>query len=253
MRILAIDTATGACSVALRRDGRPGYERFAVMPRGHAEALMPMVLGALDAEHCDFSALDLIAVTVGPGGFTGLRVGLATARGIALAAGIPCLGVTTLESIADAAAITEGRLLVALDSKRGDLYVQAFGQAFGQAFEQGAPMAAPQCLSPLAAAEIWANRAEHGSLHLAGNGAAALAEALRAVGTEGAIIAGTDYPRAACVAACAERRWLAGERPTLPPAPLYLAPPATGPATRTQGGAVGGTNAEPPADGDLSR
>ncbi len=100
MRILALDTATSACSAALWHDGRVCARRLVRMERGQSEALMPMVLDVLAEAGCGFSQLDLLAVTVGPGAFTGLRIGLAAARGMALASGIPCLGVTTLEAVA---------------------------------------------------------------------------------------------------------------------------------------------------------
>ena len=99
MRLLALDTATAACSVALWRDGAVLARRFEAMLRGQSEALMPMVGAVLAEAGCGFKDLDAIAVTVGPGAFTGLRIGLAAARGMALAAELPLIGVTTLEAV----------------------------------------------------------------------------------------------------------------------------------------------------------
>jgi len=101
------------------------------MERGQAEALMPMVAEVMHEAQLDFSALDLIAVTIGPGSFTGLRTGLAAARGLALARSLPLIGVTTTESIALAAwrQMAPGDLrpvIVVLNSRRKDLYVQEF-------------------------------------------------------------------------------------------------------------------------------
>ncbi|MFO1145233.1 MAG: tRNA (adenosine(37)-N6)-threonylcarbamoyltransferase complex dimerization subunit type 1 TsaB [Rhodospirillales bacterium] len=121
------------------------------MSRGHAEALLPLLLATLADAGRGFSDLDLLAVTVGPGAFTGLRIGLAAARGLALATGLPCLGVTTLEAVAAAVPASEagGRpLLVALDSKRGDVYAQVFIE--GEAASEAA-VAAPAGLARLLA------------------------------------------------------------------------------------------------------
>src|SRR3954453_13279511 len=104
MRVLAIDTALGACAAAVL-DSSAGeiLSRESLgMQRGHAEAVMPLIARVMDAGRCEFSQLDRIAVTVGPGSFTGLRVGIAAARGIALAAGKPAVGLSTLSALAAA-------------------------------------------------------------------------------------------------------------------------------------------------------
>jgi tRNA threonylcarbamoyladenosine biosynthesis protein TsaB len=103
MNLLAFDSAQAACSAAVRRDSTLAARRFARMERGHAEALMPMIVAVLADAGIGFPALDAVAVTVGPGSYTGIRVGLAAAKGIALARGIPLIGVTTLEAVARAA------------------------------------------------------------------------------------------------------------------------------------------------------
>ena len=130
MKILALDTATSACSVAIRVDGETVSSALEEMSRGQSEVLMPMLMGVLQQAKLNVRDVDLIAVTRGPGAFTGLRIGLATARGLALASGVACCGITTTEAIADAAYDTispNKTLLVALDSKRADIYVQVFG------------------------------------------------------------------------------------------------------------------------------
>jgi len=132
MRLLAIDTACAACSAALWIDGVVVSSRLREMVRGQAEALMPMVAEVMHEARAEFAALDLIAVTIGPGSFTGLRTGLAAARGIALARSLPLIGVTTTESIALAAyrlaVDTDLRrpITVVLNSRRDALYVQHF-------------------------------------------------------------------------------------------------------------------------------
>src|ERR1700749_3269007 len=102
MLILAIDTALEACAVALLDTGTSKViaSESQAMKRGHAEALMPMIARVMKESDLTFAALDRLAVTSGPGSFTGLRVGLSAARGIALAAGKPVVGITTLSAYA---------------------------------------------------------------------------------------------------------------------------------------------------------
>src|SRR5688572_11362625 len=101
MRVLAIDTALEACSAAVpdTENGVLASETRS-MARGHAEALMPLIARVMGEAKTPFADLDRIAVTTGPGSFTGLRVGIAAARGIALATGKPAFGVTTLAAFA---------------------------------------------------------------------------------------------------------------------------------------------------------
>src|SRR5262245_8271841 len=102
LRVLAIDTALEACSAAIldtdRTDGLTS--RSLPMMRGHAEALVPLIAAVMSEAKVEFTELDRIAVTIGPGSFTGLRVGVAAARGIALATGKPAVGLTTFAALA---------------------------------------------------------------------------------------------------------------------------------------------------------
>src|SRR4051812_5131957 len=100
VRILAIDTALGACSACIWQAGEPKplASETIEMERGHAEALLPLIDRVSAHVEGGFEALDRIAVTVGPGSYTGLRVGISAARGIGLAAGIPVVGVATLSA-----------------------------------------------------------------------------------------------------------------------------------------------------------
>jgi tRNA threonylcarbamoyladenosine biosynthesis protein TsaB len=217
MNVLALESATSACSAALLRDGAVAAERFRPMVRGHVEALMPMVQEVLAAAGVGFEDVDLVAVTVGPGSFTGLRTGLAAARGVALALGLPLVGVTTLEAVAFAArAEAAGRpVLVALETRRADLYVQRFAMS-GDA--PPSPETAAEALLPEAAAAT----APAAPFLLAGDGAARLAAALGGRAVD--IAVGTGLPHAAHVARLAAGRYRPGDRP-VPPAPLYLHPP----------------------------
>jgi tRNA threonylcarbamoyladenosine biosynthesis protein TsaB len=131
LRILAIDTALEACSAAILDTDRQDSitSRSQPMVRGHAEAVMPLIAAVMGEADIEFAELDRIAVTVGPGSFTGLRVGVAAARGIALAAGKPAVGLTTLAALA--APFFEmdesAALLAAIDARHGQVYMQLFG------------------------------------------------------------------------------------------------------------------------------
>ncbi len=218
MRLLAFDTATSQCSAAVWADGAVAARETEPMRRGHAEALMPMIQRVLAAAESRYADLDAVAATVGPGAFTGLRVGLATARGLVLAAGIPGIGITSLEAVA-ANDPTDGPRLVALDARRRDLYVQAFAA-------DGTPLTdAAACLP----ADLPAHVAGlDGPWTVAGDAAETAAGAL------GAPVADTPgVPDAGVVAALAAHRDPAGH----PLEPLYLRPP----------------DATPPADGGRVR
>jgi tRNA threonylcarbamoyladenosine biosynthesis protein TsaB len=223
--VLAFDTGGAACTAAVLRDGAVAARRLAPMERGHAEALMPMIDAVLEEAGIAVAALDLIAVTTGPGAFTGLRIGLAAARGLALASGVPALGITRFA--AAAAAVPRERqagkrLVIALDSKRRELYLQAFAE--GEAEGDGAlvpPEAVPDWLPP-------------GPLLLAGDAAPALARLIAArAGVEQA--PGPGLVDAVDVARLAAAEWRPGLRPP-PPLPLYLRAPDTTLPRRAGGG-----------------
>jgi tRNA threonylcarbamoyladenosine biosynthesis protein TsaB len=131
MRVLAIDTALGACAAAvLDTDaGRVVASETLAMQRGHAEALMPLLARVMDAAGAEFAELDRIAVTVGPGSYTGLRVGIAASRGIALVTGKPAVGLSTLAAFAAPHMATgETRAIVAaIDARHGHVYLQVVG------------------------------------------------------------------------------------------------------------------------------
>jgi tRNA threonylcarbamoyl adenosine modification protein YeaZ len=131
MLVLAIDTALAACSAAVLDTGRGtivGRESLP-MERGQAEVLMPLVARVMEQAGIDFASLDRIAVTVGPGSFTGLRVGIAAARGIALAAGKPAVGLSTLAAFAapHIAADNAESVVAAVDARHNQVYLQVFG------------------------------------------------------------------------------------------------------------------------------
>lgn len=219
MKLLAMDTASAACSVALFADGRVVVERSRAMARGHAEALVPMVAAVLeDARACcpaGFRDLDALAVTVGPGAFTGVRIGLATAGAMAAAAGLPIVGLTTLEVVAAAQPRAGSPLLVALDSKRADVYAQLFGGVLG------GPLASPRAILPEAIPALLPPP----PLALAGDAAGPVAGALQASGRAFTRLSGHDRPEAAVLARLAAERIRRDGLPAAPPGPLYLRPP----------------------------
>lgn len=130
MRVLAIDTALGACAAAVLDSGAGAIlaAESLGMARGHAEAVMPLIARVMDAARSEFADLDRIAVTVGPGSFTGLRVGISAARGIALAAGKPAIGLSTLSALAapHVAARSDHTIIAAIDARNEQVYFHVF-------------------------------------------------------------------------------------------------------------------------------
>src|SRR5882757_1954294 len=131
MRVLAIDTALEACSAAVLDTSRGGItaSETIAMARGHAEALMPLIARVMDVAEIEFAEIDRIAVTTGPGSFTGLRVGISAARGIALATGRPAVGLSTLAAFAAPLIADDDTLPVvaAIDARHDHVYLQVFG------------------------------------------------------------------------------------------------------------------------------
>ena len=131
MVLLAIDTSGAILSVALLTEDGAVYAKQQQMERGQGEALIPLIQELLDEAKQKVEAVDAVAVAVGPGSFTGVRIGLACAKAFGLALNIPVWGVTNLE--AQAYGISKP-VTVVLDSKRGDYFVQRFenGKALGK-------------------------------------------------------------------------------------------------------------------------
>jgi tRNA threonylcarbamoyladenosine biosynthesis protein TsaB len=169
MLILAIDTALDACAAAVLDTGTSKLIAMESQPmkRGHAEALMPLIGRVMKEAGLPFAALDRIAVTTGPGSFTGLRVGLSAARGLALAAAKPAVGLTTLSSYA-APLISESDehpVISAIDARHDHVYLQVVSG-------NGSSLVRPK-VAPIEEA-LEASR--FGAPHLVGNAAKLLAE-----------------------------------------------------------------------------
>jgi tRNA threonylcarbamoyladenosine biosynthesis protein TsaB len=178
MLILGLDTCLASCSVAVLDGERVLGSAREVMARGHQERLAPMARQVMAEAGLAFERLDRIAVTVGPGSFTGLRVGIAFAKGLALALDRPAVGIGTLEALA---AEADGLVFPAIDARRGQLYLQAF--------EDGRALMAPDALTADAAAARLAELARGRSFTLVGSGAALLADfapSARVIAAEGA-------------------------------------------------------------------
>ncbi len=215
MIVLAFDTAQGALSAAVHDGEGPLASAFEIRTRGHAEELLPMIETVLAEAALGFDDLDALAVTIGPGTFTGLRVGLAAARGLALARGLPLVGVTTLEAIAAGMVARDDEVIVAaFDAKRGEVYVQAFDA-------EHAPLTEPALV---AVAEVGALLPRR-RLLLVGTGAVLLEEALH--GFERRLADAPAQPHADAVARLALRRLAVKgvDAFRVAPAPLYIRAP----------------------------
>ena len=206
MKILAVDTALGGCSVALLEDGKTLAHIFEAMDRGHAERLAPMVEEAMRG--FDFAALDRLAVTTGPGTFTGQRVGLAFMRGLRLALKRPLTGVTTLEVIAAAAMdeTKQSRAAVIHDARREEAYLLLHDG--GETVQQPVVMPFKDAITRIGT---------FGSCAVAGTGAVAAQESL---GDE-FILSSIRQPDALWVARLAQKRSPSHDAP----GPLYLRAP----------------------------
>ncbi|MBY5696267.1 tRNA (adenosine(37)-N6)-threonylcarbamoyltransferase complex dimerization subunit type 1 TsaB [Rhizobium leguminosarum] len=144
MIILALDTAGVDCAAAVYDSGRDTVlgEASDMIGKGHAEHLIGIVDRALDQAGLALSDVDRLAVTIGPGSFTGIRVGVAAARGFALSLNVPAVGVTTLQVMASAQRdkTPHRAVLAAMDAKRDEIYLQSFAA-------DGSPLDAPRAVS----------------------------------------------------------------------------------------------------------
>ncbi|NKB45935.1 MAG: tRNA (adenosine(37)-N6)-threonylcarbamoyltransferase complex dimerization subunit type 1 TsaB [Alphaproteobacteria bacterium] len=207
MRVLAFDTTTSACSVAICVDGKTAGSFHEPMIHGQAEALVPAIEKTMTEAGITYADLDRIAVTVGPGSFTGVRVGLATARGIGVATGQPVIGVLTTEVIAaETHNEPDQSTAVAIDARRAEVYLQCFAP-------DGSASGAPLCLLPKDAATVLNSQ----SWILVGDGAARVHPHAKS----SVVLGDVTVANAAILAQLAASRPL----PESPPGPVYVRPP----------------------------
>src|SRR5450631_4512833 len=223
MRVLAIDTALEACAAAVLDTDRLSFAAHESLPmaRGHAEALIPLIARVLDRAGLTFSEIDRIAVTTGPGSFTGLRVGISAARGIALAAGKPAVGLSTLAAFAAPFIAADDTLpvVVAIDPRHDHVYCQVFGPG-------GRTLVTPR-LVPLREA---LRAAATGAPRLIGTAAAMLAAAWPPGERPPSLVDARRAPDIDWVA----RLGAAAVETGVPPKPLYLRAPDAQPQNAAQ-------------------
>lgn len=213
MKLLAIDTALNACSVAITDGGRTLARLISAGGKGHAERLLPLIEEARLQAGIALTALDGIAATIGPGSFTGIRTALATARGLGLALDRPVYGVTTTQALA-AAAARPGRATVAvIDARRDEVYLQVFAAHDGEG--PGSATTAPLLLALKDAAALLPAE----PLTLVGSGSALLADTFGRADLHLSPV--TPDPDPVIVARIAA----AMPKPQAAPAPLYVRPP----------------------------
>lgn len=221
MLILAIDTALDACAAAVldTETAELLAQESLLMKRGHAEALMPLIARVMQSANLAFTALDRIAVTVGPGSFTGLRVGISAARGLALAAERPAVGLTTLSAYAAAVVGQSGAapVLSAIDARHDHVYFQIVAG-------DGSQLVRPKVASideAIAASQF-------GAPYLVGNAARILADRWPKDGPQPVAVDAQPAPDISWIA------WLgaAADPDTTPARPFYLKAPDAKPAAQ---------------------
>ncbi|HEY0182733.1 MAG TPA: tRNA (adenosine(37)-N6)-threonylcarbamoyltransferase complex dimerization subunit type 1 TsaB [Rhodopila sp.] len=213
MRILALDSAVARCSASLVADGAMLISYQQDLERGHASTLPMMARSCLDDAGLAAADIDLIAVTVGPGSFTGIRGGLALAQGIGVAANRPVVGVTVGEALADSLPQLGGRTLwCTITSRRGRIFLETGGTVRSLAVTE-----LPDPPGPVA---------------IAGDAAPDIASRLAARGAN-VMLTDARLPVGRHIAHVAERRFLGAIR-ALPAEPLYVDPPEAKPARRPQ-------------------
>jgi tRNA threonylcarbamoyladenosine biosynthesis protein TsaB len=219
MLILAIDTALDACAAAVldTETGKLIAQESQAMKRGHAEALMPLIGRVIASSGTAFTSLGRISVTTGPGSFTGLRVGLSAARGIALAANIPVVGVTTLAAYA-APVVSQNAeypVMSAIDARHDHVYLQIVSG-------NGSALVRPRVAPMPEALNAW----RFGAPHIVGNAANILAERW----PPNAVAPIKVDPQAAPDIAWVGWLGAAVSPNTAPPRPFYLRAPDAKPA-----------------------
>lgn len=213
-KILAMDTALNAASACVYEDGAETSQasETILMQRGHAEALLPLIDRVVAQVEGGFAALGRVAVTVGPGSFTGLRVGIAAARAIGLACKVPVVGVSTLAALAAPLILAQkpGLIAAAIDAGHGNVYFAAFSA-------DGKASVAPRIVSARDAVRLLGT----GPIRMAGSGAPMLAIEAWSTHLTAEVVGEIGIPDIAIVA----KLGLLADPAAAPARPLYLKAP----------------------------
>lgn len=214
MRVLAIDTALSQCAACVLDigDAEPVAREAIALERGHAEALLPLLDRVMSRVDGSFGSLDRVAVTVGPGSFTGLRIGISAARAVGLATERPVVGVTTLSALI-APFLIESRaqlVVAAIDARGGRVFAQALAPS-------GRTVITPAILSVRDVVRALGS----GPVTLVGSGAPAIAAEALSVGLDARVHPDGPSPDIAWIA----RLGAAAEPDEAMPKPFYLASP----------------------------
>jgi tRNA threonylcarbamoyladenosine biosynthesis protein TsaB len=224
MLVLALDTSTFLGTVAVVRDGELLAEISASVRASHGETLLPHVQRALELANVKLGQVDLLAVGIGPGSFTGVRIGVASAKGLALAEQKPLVGVTSLRTLARGMGAADGLAVPVLVAHKGEVYCAAYGRdEQGELVEELAPFHA----APAVAAQRLRATAQARTLWIAGDGLGRYRDAFVNPLGKPARRAPRycDYPRAACLAHEAERAFeCRGADDLAALEPMYLRP-----------------------------
>ena len=218
MNILAFDTTMSACSAAVLRSGTVLAERFVDIRIGHAENLIPMIIDVLEEASITFEELDGIGVTRGPGTFAGVRIGIATAKGIAMAANKPLLGVISLDAIAAGLSkdeVVDRQIISVIDARRSQCYIAVYRSNFEKLLD-------PAALDYRIAAETIKTIVKSSSVILIGTGSTQLAEELEGLGIITEVSESDPLPRASVIARVVYEKVRHNDWPSGVISPLYL-------------------------------
>ncbi|MCF3098448.1 tRNA (adenosine(37)-N6)-threonylcarbamoyltransferase complex dimerization subunit type 1 TsaB [Aeromonas australiensis] len=217
MKILAVDTATEACSAALLV-GDKLFSRWEEAPRDHTRKILPMVQAVLEDAGISLSELDAIAFGRGPGSFTGVRIGISVAQGLAFGAGVPLIGISTLAAMAQGAYRLDGaqQVLTAIDARMNEVYFGRYELIDGRMQLVGDEVVS----EPAALVDVRGKLA--GPVTCVGTGFETYGETLSGLADELAV-SQVRFPAAEDMLPLARAAWLAGEAvPVEQATPVYL-------------------------------
>lgn len=217
LKILAVDTATEACSAALLV-GDKLFSRWEEAPRDHTRKILPMVQAVLEDAGISLSDLDAIAFGRGPGSFTGVRIGISVAQGLAFGAGVPLIGISTLAAMAQGAYRLDGaqQVLTAIDARMNEVYFGRYELIDGRMQLVGDEVVS----EPAALVDVRGKLA--GPVTCVGTGFETYGETLSGLADE-LVVSQVRFPAAEDMLPLARAAWLAGEAvPVEQATPVYL-------------------------------